>query len=145
MNRRDWVLLALASASDHRLQPVQLQKSLFLASQKLDATQLGEFYRFEPYDYGPFSSLVYADADLLAQEGLVQVVPQPRVRWREYVATPDGLARASALEGEVAPAAIEYLGRAVKWTKDLSFAELIRAIYAHFPEFKAKSVFKDPS
>lgn len=145
MNRRDWVLLALAAAPDRRLQPVQLQKSLFLVSQKLDAAELGEFYEFEPYDYGPFCSAIYDDADCLAREGLIEIVPQPRVRWREYVATAAGDARAHEAESEAAPDAVEYLRRAVEWTTHLSFVELIRAIYAHFPEFKANSVFKDPA
>jgi hypothetical protein len=64
---KDWTLLGLAAARGQSLQPVHLQKALFLLGRELTLDQLrvDRFYQFEPYDYGPLCSAVYADADAL--------------------------------------------------------------------------------
>jgi hypothetical protein len=60
MKRNDWLLLAVAAAKDDGLDPVQLQKSLFLLSEK--RRDVGtKFHEFEPHNYGPFSKEIYTD------------------------------------------------------------------------------------
>lgn len=142
MERRDWVLLALLAAPDKRLQPVQLQKSLFLLQQR-GGTLGSAFYAFRPYHYGPFSREVYDDADTLAIEGMLQVDHAPGSYWREYSATEEGLTRARCLSSEAKPEAWAYLQRAVLWVTGLSFNELVRSIYVHFPEYRVNSVFQN--
>ncbi|MEO6022952.1 MAG: hypothetical protein ABIP64_07525, partial [Burkholderiales bacterium] len=82
MEARDWTLLVLAKAGE--LQPVQLQKSLFLLGRNLNEHQLatGNFYNFEAYDYGPFSSGIYADAEMLEQGKLIIIKRPPEVRYK---------------------------------------------------------------
>ncbi len=48
MMRKDWTLLTIVAADEHPLQPVQLQKSLFLISRNLPHYLLGsdQFYSF---------------------------------------------------------------------------------------------------
>ncbi len=142
MTKRDWVLLSLFAAEGHSLQPVQLQKSLFLLGQS--GTVNGRwFFKFVPYDYGPYSRAIYDEADVLRDEGLVAVTPSPHVKWRQYSLSSAGRDEATALVAKASPRAWSYLGSAVEWVQSLSFTELVRSIYAHFPDFKRNSVFQE--
>jgi hypothetical protein len=124
MERKDWTLLALAAAKGEPLSPVQLQKSLFLLG-KVHARRVGRrFYTFQPY------------------HGLAVVTMAPHGRWSEYRASAEGVARSKAVRAEAPNAAVEYLERAVEWCRSLSFQQLVRAIYAKYPEFRQNSVFR---
>jgi hypothetical protein len=142
MERKDWTLLALAAAKGEPLSPVQLQKSLFLLG-KVHARRVGRrFYTFQPYHYGPFDQSIYEDAEQLARDGLAVVTMAPHGRWSEYRASAEGVARSKAVRAEAPNAAVEYLERAVEWCRSLSFQQLVRAIYAKYPEFRQNSVFR---
>lgn len=137
MTKRDWTLLAIAAADGEPLSPVQLQKILFLLGEfKLKGKR---FYRFVPYNYGPFDPEIYRDAETLEAEGLISITSGGR--WKGYAATPRGLAVADRINAN--PDAKDYLRRVVTWARSLSFQELLRAIYARFPEYRANSVFQD--
>ncbi len=142
MERKYWTLLAIAAAQGERISPVQLQKSLFLLGQAC-RDDLGDFYSFTPYNYGPFDSTIYLDAEELAVDGLVTIQESPRGRWSEYAATPAGLKTARELQDIVPGDVVDYLKRVVEWARGLSFQKLVRAIYKAFPEYQVKSVFHD--
>lgn len=145
MDRRDWALLTIAAAGGDRLQPVELQKSLFLLGEGLPEQVGDNFYDFKPYNYGPFDHQVYADAESLAAEGYVRVLPAERGRWREFAASESGLTRAKELvdSGVVDSGAFDFLTRVVEWARGKSFNELVRSIYRQFPRFRENSVFQD--
>jgi hypothetical protein len=65
-SRDEFLLLALASASDGRLTPVQIQKAMFLLKQEAGQFVGPDFYEFVPYNYGPFNSSIYDDLNALA-------------------------------------------------------------------------------
>ncbi len=92
MKRRDWNLLAIASA-EQPMTPVQLQKSLFLIGEQLKDEVGDDYYEFRPYHYGPFDRAVYEDASDLVRAGLVKPVATAKGqgRWNEYVPTASGL------------------------------------------------------
>ena len=140
--KRDWTLLAICAADGQALSPVQLQKVLFLLGQKLPKEVGGDFYSFKPYDYGPFDASIYTDADLLAKDGLVAIQTYPGQRWVEYAATTAGMERAEGLKKLANQAATRYLQEVVKWARGLTFQQLVRAIYAEYPKFAVRSVFK---
>jgi hypothetical protein len=143
MTPRDWTLLTISSG-DGPLQPVQLQKSLFIISKKFDADKLksDSFYPFDPYDYGPFCSDVYSDADRLEFEGLIVITRPPNSRYRQYQITEKGKEIANSLKNQLDSEVKEYLETIVKWTQSLTFNQLVSSIYAAFPEMKANSVFQ---
>jgi uncharacterized protein len=143
ISAKDWTLLAIALARGERMTPVQLQKSLFLLGRELPKEVGSEFYNFVPYDYGPFSSQVYDDAEDLALQGLVSLVRHPGADWRDFVATDMGTRRASEVQKRASPKALKYLASVVKWTMSLDFPDLVRKIYARYPEYKANSVFTE--
>ena len=137
MTKRDWTLLAIAAADGEALTPVQLQKVLFLLGEfKLKGRS--NFYHFIPYNYGPFDPQIYRDAEALEADKLVAV--QTGGRWKQYAATPRGLAVANRLNADAD--AMDYLRRVVRWACSLTFQELVSAIYARFPEYRVNSVFQ---
>ncbi len=138
-----WVLLALLHAKHHALTPVQLQKTLFLLGKRRSKDVGKAFYHFRAYDYGPFDVAVYTDADLLVDDGLVAVNTHGGRSLRYYHLTDDGVAEAKRLARSAPPKALAYLADVVPWAQQLSFNELVRAVYAEYPEMRANSVFRD--
>ncbi len=134
-------MLAVAQAKGSGLSPVQLQKSLFLLGKELPEEVGPDFYSFIPHNYGPFDSSIYSDANLLAGIGLVSRNLSSRGFW-EYAPTGEGIAYAQKLTGGASPKAVSYLEKVVPWAQRLSFAALVRAIYAKYPEFRENSVFQ---
>ncbi len=142
MERKDWLMLTVAAAGPRSLTPVQLQKALFLVGKNL-ATFVGpDFYKFIPYNYGPFSVDIYRDAKLLQQGGLVRIEPE-QGQLPEYFATPQGNIRAADLRYSLLPGVASYIETVTRWTQQLTFPQLVTAIYAKYPEFRKNSVFKD--
>lgn len=144
LDKKDWLLLVIAAANGESVSPVQLQKGLFLIGRNLEPGQLRSksFYDFKPYDYGPFDSNIYRDAEQLQAEGDVVITAPSTRTYREYVVTPAGLKKARAVKGQLDATTYDFLLKVVKWVRTLSFSELVRAIYRAYPEMKVKSVFQ---
>ena len=143
MDRKDIVLLVIESASDEGLSPLQLQKSLFIIGQsKLNGLPL-DFYAFRPYNYGPFCEEIYHDTDTLVEEGMVFNIPVAGQSWSKYVITLKGQTRGEEIKKENNIGLVEYINDTVQWVKSLDFSELLRAIYAKYPEYRVNSVFQE--
>ncbi len=63
------MLLIAHEASPRGLEPVRVQKALFLLAREGDIPR-DEQYRFVPYNYGPMSVGVYRDVAALVAAGL---------------------------------------------------------------------------
>ena len=140
MDREDWTLVVLAAARGEVLTPVQLQKALFLVGTEFPDEVGDDFYRFSPYNYGPFSAHVYEDAESLEVKGLAEIFPVANRGWSQYGASPPGMDRADTLE--VSPEVREYISELVDWIRKQSFSSLLRAIYREYPEYRANSIFQ---
>lgn len=142
---RDQVALVVLSLADgSSFTPVQIQKALFLASDKVPTAFAGNSrYNFQPYDYGPFDAGVYSDVQTLERQGLAQINQQPGSRWRTYSASARGVAEGRRLAGQLPPDQIEVLGRISKLVRSLSFNDLVSAIYRAYPRMRERSVFRD--
>ncbi|HMF13229.1 MAG TPA: hypothetical protein VKE94_13020 [Gemmataceae bacterium] len=141
MTRSDWNLLVLAAASGERLQPVHLQKILFLLGENCPRTTGSSYYRFAPYHYGAFDADVYRDAERLESQGLALMWRVPG-GWKEYAVSPAGLTRARELEARLSPAVRRYVQQLVNWARGLSFGDLVSAVYKAYPWTKANSIFR---
>jgi uncharacterized protein len=141
MTRQEWLLLALAHRKGQPMTPVQIQKAMFLMGTEAKQFVGTEFYKFVPYNYGPFDADVYHDLDGLAARGLVTSDSFPGRSWKMYAITPAGMAEAARAKTVANPTAVLFLGKVVDWVSSLSFPQLVRAIYAKYPKFKANSVF----
>ena len=141
MDRRHWLLLAIG-LSDNGLSPVLTQKTMFLLGKEAgDYLGEEEFYTFIPYDYGPFDSAIYTDVEELIRQGFVTQEGVPGRSWSMYRLTPQGQRVVEKLQSLGHSAAVAYLGSVVKWATSQSFSGLLRAIYAKYPDYQARSVF----
>jgi uncharacterized protein YwgA len=139
---RDWLLLFIAARSDRPVDPVRLQKGLFLLAMR-GVVPDAERYAFEAYSYGPMSRAIYRDARELRARGLVEAAEVGGQAWRTLRATPAGLARAAHLRAEPGrAAALAEVGATRAEVDGLAFAELLARIYEAFPEFAVRSVFR---
>lgn len=145
MTAKDWTLMVIAAGKGKALQPVHLQKALFLSDRLLTNEQkaVDRFYRFDPYDYGPFCGMVYADADSLALDGLIKIEQRPNTSYREYSITAQGMEKAESLRKNIKPEISAYLDKLVGWVMSLSFNQLVSWIYKNFPDMKVNSVFRE--
>lgn len=145
MTRRDWLMLLIAHDTSQRgLEPVRVQKALFLLAHEGDIPP-AERYRFVPYNYGPMSVRVYRDVAALVAAGLVEPVAVPGYTWQPVRATPAGRQHAAALEAAASPAdrlGIARLHAIHHLVTALGFAELLETIYRRYPEFASRSVFR---
>jgi hypothetical protein len=141
MDRRYWNLLVLNAAGGKSVNPVQFQKALFLLQDKFPEAFSGK-YHFRPYNFGPFDSAVYDDAEGLERRGFVQINQSPS-GLKTYVVTPAGAAEAQRLKSQANPVALEYMRRVVEWAQGLSFQDLVKSIYDAYPDMRANSIFKD--
>ena len=144
MEPRDWTLMVISVARGP-LEPVQLQKVLFLLSKNLSLAQLQveNFYTFEPYDYGPFCSVIYSDAEQLEEMGLVAIQRPPEARFKRYRVTEAGANRAGELLQRLQEPVREYVTKLVAFAQSLSFNQLVELIYQRYPDMRANSVFQE--
>lgn len=141
MDRADWVLLSIADAQDD-VRPVQLQKALFLLGRNMpdEVSAACAWYDFKPYNYGAYDAEVYQDAEDLATQGLIEIVPAPGHRLRRYRITKAGREKAKQLP--VSKRASEYVCNLVAWAQSLTFAELVAKVYEIAPETRKNSIFR---
>jgi hypothetical protein len=122
LGREDWVVLALAVAKKN-LQPIQLQKLLFLVGRQFPKLTAQPFYAFGSTDAGQFSVEANRDVNLLAMLG--QVAIETTGDGREYRLTPHGLQRARDLESRADPEAMGFLRRTAAWVRTRSAEQLL--------------------
>lgn len=136
MRKRDWLLIAI----DSYIEPIQIQKTLFKFAQEGGAP-VTERYRFVPYNWGPCSMQIYSDLQQLREEGLVEFVPTGR-GWSAYRLTDAGERAASKLREKANPRLLQQLEDKRQWVKTRRFHELLKDVYADYPDFASKSLFE---
>jgi uncharacterized protein YwgA len=141
MKRTDWALIVIDEAGPGSLSPVQIQKTLFLISKRLPREAGRDFYKFVPYNYGPFNSEIYSDLTELVTAGLVKRIQYAGREWAGYQITEKGHQAAAKLQSQLNDRVLQYITRIVKWVMSVTFTQLLTAIYNAYPEYKAKSVF----
>ena len=144
LTREDWLLLALSKSPGDAMSPVQLQKAMFLFGQEAGDSIGTDFYSFQPYDYGPFDAAIYADLRRMTSLGHVRGEWNPGRSWKTWTITGSGRKAALLLEADADARLAGYLGRIAVWVRERSFSELLRSVYAAYPEFAVNSVFRDP-
>jgi hypothetical protein len=141
--RSDWLLLlldrqALGASGPDELDPVRIQKGMFLLSERGPARGL---YGFRAYDWGPFSSAIYDDLASLTREGYLTEEQVPGRTWSMYRVTGRGHERALAAAGQVGMTTAAWLRQAREFLTTRSFAQLLREIYALYPQYAINSRF----
>jgi uncharacterized protein YwgA len=143
VDRSDWLLLlldrdALGATAPDELDPVRIQKGMFLLSRRGPARNL---YDFQAYDWGPFSPAIYADLASLARQGYLIEEKVPGRTWSTYRITPRGHERAAALAAQMRAEDVAWLRQAREFLTTRSFAQLLRDVYALYPDMAVNSRF----
>jgi hypothetical protein len=137
VSRSDILLAILAAANGEELSRVQLQKVIFLVAEEFDGRLPKDFYTFGKEKFGPFCIDIYNDTDMLHYWGWIRVKPGDEPRLEAYsIAKPfdlDGL----QLDDDIK----QYIKDTVAWVADMSFGEIVRAVYRLFPEYRENSIF----
>lgn len=136
--RTEVLLKIITAAEGDPITPVQLQKVAFLVGQECAEYLPPAYYKFVPYDYGPFSAKLYQDAELLEKKGLISIDVNPNGGWKEYSAT---FRSSSADTSSIPPNVADYIDTAVQWAMGLTFRELVSSIYHHYPQYRENSIF----
>jgi len=138
MNRNDILLAIIAAAGERNFSRVYVQKVVFLVSEEYKGKLPEDFYEFDKHHYGPFSSEVYRDAEMLNDLGCISIKYGADRRDDLYMIEQD-----CYLDDIKLPADLKrYIADTVDWVIDMSFAELVRAIYLLFPEYRENSRFR---
>jgi DNA-binding PadR family transcriptional regulator len=144
VDRREWLLLfisrnALGIEGPDGLDPIRIQKGLFLLSKRGPARNL---YSFRPYNWGPFSAEIYSDLDTLEKSGLISGDRVPGRSWRLFRCTAAGDAQAAEAADRLGRADIEWLGQTRRFVTERLFDSLLRDIYREYPEYAQRSLLR---
>ena len=143
MPRSDWLLLLLTKSvlgvdGPEGLDPVRIQKGMFLTSMRGPAKNL---YTFRPYNWGPFSPAVYGDLDRLVDEGLVLREDVAGRNWQRYSPSPAGVEVAGEFAKSLGDVSLKWMGSCRRFLTERSFTQLLRDVYAAYPEYATASQF----
>jgi uncharacterized protein YwgA len=143
MARRDWLILLLGfkGADGPALDPVRVQKGMFLFAQESGAGE-AERYSFEPYNYGPYSFELRDDLRHLVAEGLAEAQPVPGYTWNKYKLTAAGMERAQAVRDGSQRELAKKVFQIKQRITGKSFNALLRDVYDDYPEFASNSIFR---
>lgn len=143
MNNKDWLLLAISFSNGDYISPAQLQKSLFLLREEKPRAVGTAFYKFIPYNYGPFCKDIYSDVDKLIENDLVKFGRPVDEKWQGYSITDNGKKHLSLIEDQFGQENVGYLSNRVAWVRSLTFRQLLSEIYKKYPKYKTNSVFSN--
>jgi len=146
MDRRDWLLLFIAfEGAPQGLDPVRLQKGMFLFRQEADDVPDVQTYAFRPYNYGPMSTGIYEDLDSLVAEGFVKTTEVEGQSWSLYKPTGRGITRSQQLLATALQEhreAANHLYTIKQIVAEMTFRALLEDVYDRYPDYAAKSVFR---
>lgn len=143
MDRSDWLLLlisrdALGVEGPDSLDPVRIQKGMFLLSQRGPARGL---YDFRPYNWGPFSRDVYNDLDRLVGLGIAVSEHVPGQSWCRYSLSERGEQRAAEVAVGSDKQSLRWMAELRRFLTARSFGQLLEDVYREFPQYATRSRF----
>jgi uncharacterized protein (DUF488 family) len=134
---RQKTVLSLLTQADRPLSPTVFVKLVFLLRQETGLARDRSFYDFVPYNFGPFSFMLYWDLGSLRRNGYV--TPE-----EERIALCGRTRDLAEKEAEHEPSSIrtavaEVLGRYGKMNQQA----LVRDVYARYPWYATRSEITD--
>ena len=137
VRRSDILLAILAAANGKALSRVQLQKVAFLVSEEFKGRLPEDFYAFDKEKFGPFCIDIYRDTEILHYWGWISVKAGAQPRLDSYSVAASVDIDGIQLDDDIK----EYIKDTVAWVVDMSFGEIVRAVYRLFPEYRENSIF----
>lgn len=137
VSRSDYLLAIIVAADGKELSRVQLQKVAFLVSEEFKGRLPEDFYTFDKEKFGPFCIDIYTDTEMLHYWGWIHIKPGEEPRFDRYsIAEQVDLDRLQFDEDIK-----KFIKDTVAWVVDMSFGEIVRAVYRLFPEYRENSIF----
>lgn len=137
---RDWLLM-LFDGAIKPIDRVRVQKAMFLFAQRSQASE-AEKYHFQPYHYGPFSFEIYPDLEKLIAEGLIRGEEVPWLSSPVYSLTGLGREQLEELKKHAPEPRVGLMRKVREFVTVRNFNDLLRDIYALYPEYAVRSVFQ---
>jgi hypothetical protein len=129
-----------AGGESYPLDRIRTQKAMFLLDRRGNP-EWQQLYNFKPYNWGPYSSQLISDIDQLVGQGLVEVEEVSGSRYGRYRTTAAGEAQAAAIWPELRPQEQDFIRSVRGYVTRRSFTQLLREVYAEYPEFATVSYF----
>lgn len=136
IEKKDWILLALRESP---LDRIHIMKALFLVWNR-SGRNMPDYFKFEPYLYGPCSFEIYSVLYDLSKEGFIVQPPHPMRQWAKYYLTDRGKIVADEAAKRANPDIVGLLEQVAHEVAQLGFSELLRRVYSEAPEFEVKSL-----
>lgn len=142
--RQRALLVFIGDAGPNDLDPVRIMKGMFLIARETPPDWLPSEarYQFMPYNYGPYSSAIYADLDELERLGYVRPERALGQHWKHYWLTPRGREMAVASAATLGRDVVRYINSVRGFVTRLSFRDLLTAVYRRYPDYAVNSVFQ---
>lgn len=142
--RQQALLLFLAAGDREPLDPIRIQKGMFIFAQEAPADWLPHEgrYQFVPWHWGPFSAEIYSDLERLERLGHISSEEAPGYSWRRYRPTPGGADLAHCISETMMPDALRFLGRLRHFVQTVSFRRLLEQVYKRYPQYATNSLFR---
>ena len=118
--KNDLILLALDCADLDGLDPVQLQKTIFIFCREMKI----EEFNFIPESFGPFDVEIFSISKQLATEGLIRI-SFPKTH---YYISSNGRKHIQETKER------EYMQKLVSWVQQVNFFQLLSTVYEKYPE-----------
>jgi len=138
LGKEAWILLILKESP---LDRIRIMKALFLLWYR-HKEMVNDYFKFEPYLYGPCSFEVYEVLDFLLSHRMITQLPHPVQQWGVYYLTPKGQSKVDKITVNVNEKILEYIKNIVKEVAKLGFRDLLNKIYKEAPEFAINSIFR---
>lgn len=136
MKKREWLLLAIHD----RMEPIQIQKSLFKFSMESRAPK-EELYDFVPYNWGPMNLEIYDDLAELREQGTIEFIPSGR-GWNVYRLTASGKDRENKIRKKANPKLLARLDGIRDYVNSRNFGKLLEDVYHDYPDYAEMSLFR---
>jgi uncharacterized protein len=143
LDRSDLALLTMSQIAgshgeQYPLDRIRVQKAIFLLTQR-GSRQWRHLYDYRPYNWGPYSSQLASDTEILIREGLLEDVPG--AQHGRYRTTPIGESRAREAWKSLSDQEQSFLRTVRGYVTSRSFTQLLREVYAAYPDYATASQF----
>lgn len=145
LNEKQKLLMSLLFTPEQfnkELDPIRIMKGLFILTMKIPDHFLKEKYSFVPYLYGPYCSEVYDDINLLSLKGYISINKNSGQSWLYYSLSKNGEDLAKTVLTSFDDKVAKFIFHIRSFIVSNSFNDLLKKVYAAFPDFATNSVFR---
>lgn len=132
--------LVKADSEQYPMDRIRMQKAVFMLVQR-GPEGWKTLYDYKPYNWGPYSGALTADLGMLASRHMIEADGTVFAKYPGYVASSDGERQAQELWSQLPEREKRFLMAVRAYVTTKSFPQLLREVYAAYPDFATKSQF----